>query len=73
MADVASMFPKSGARFICDLPGNTEWRIMPFTGQDGKKRMIVINPDHPPYVIQDGVATLLLFGDAVNAENARSF
>lgn len=62
MTEVTALFPKRAAKFICDLPKTSgEWRIMPFKGQDGKTRMIVINPEHPPYVIEDGIATLLVF------------
>lgn len=57
-----AIFPRTGAQFLCELPpSDKEWRMMPFTGQDGKKRLVVINPDHPPFVIQDGVATILRF------------
>jgi hypothetical protein len=62
MTEIAKLFPRSGTKFICELPqGDGEWRMMPFKGQDGKTRVIVINPNHPPYIIEDGVASILMF------------
>lgn len=62
MSEGPELIPRSGAKFLCELPKSSgEWRIMPFTGQDGKTRMIVINPEHPPYVLEDGTARLLVF------------
>ena len=59
------IFPRTGAKFLCELPpSSSEWRMMTFKGQDGKQRLIVINREHPPYVIEDGVATILVFDDA---------
>lgn len=56
------IFPRTGCEFICELPKiEGEWRIMPFKGQDGKYRMIVINPNCHPYVIEDGIAKELIF------------
>lgn len=62
MTKIGELFPRTGAKFICQLPAaDGEWRIMPFKGQDGKVRMIVINHNNPPYVIEDGVASILVF------------
>lgn len=66
MNDLVPLVPskRSGFKFVCALPkSNSEWRIMPFVGQDGKQRLVAINPEHPPFIIEDGLARELLFND----------
>lgn len=50
---------RTGARFVCSIPGDARPNMAVMKGLDGEAVIVVVSPDTRPMIVSDGQATFL--------------